>query len=72
MEIRVLKIISFLLVVFLLTDCLIIIRILFRNFDDKITSESIKNTVAVFGICTLILFLTKLFIKKRLNKKKQL
>jgi len=66
----ILRIVSFLLSTFLIADFLIIIRVLFRNYGNKLECSNIKNTIIIFGLLTVILFLIKLYLLRKVRKLK--
>lgn len=64
----ILKLVSFFLGVFLITDFLILIRVLFKNYGERLEYDNIKNTIIVFASLTILLFLIKIYLKNRINR----
>lgn len=65
---EVFKIVKFLYNVFIITDIVILIRVLFMNYGEKLKMHNVVTTLVIFGAITVLLFLLKSAIRIKLNK----
>lgn len=61
------KIVSFLYGVFILADIVLIFRILFKNYGEKLEWNNIYKTVIICGTLTLLLYILKKILTKLNN-----
>mgnify|MGYP005870728145 CR=1 FL=1 len=62
------KIVKFLYYVFIITDIAILVRVLFMNYGKKLEMNNVVTTIIIFGAITVLLFLLKTAISKKINK----
>lgn len=62
------KLVRFLLTIFIITDALIFIRYLLRNYGEVLLIENINKAVVIFGSITVVLAIIDFFLVRWYNK----
>ncbi|GAA3568624.1 hypothetical protein GCM10022395_18090 [Snuella lapsa] len=62
------KTVRFLLSIFIITDILIFIRYLLKDYGEKLIIENINKTVVIFGSITVILAIIDFILVRKYNK----
>lgn len=64
---KALRIISFLYVVFIMVDILILINYIFKDYGEVIELYNIKKAAYIFGTITIVLYVFKTWLSRRIK-----